>query len=114
MKSAFVALFAFVLIAPVLAQTPPCNAVVREVSLENTKGITSKQVTTLKQLLVGKCFRRENGQELTALVYKQLRNWGYTHATVHDPRRIVVLDHAVQPSPVSIAFDFDLGDDLKH
>jgi hypothetical protein len=86
-----------------------CDCVVKEVSLENTIGITAERQASLRTLLIGRCFQWEHGEVLSEPVYNQLRSWGYRRPTVYDPN-ILVLHDDVHPSPVAVTVDFRIGD----
>ncbi len=94
------------------AQTSPsCDSVVENVAFESAKGLSVERQASLKKLLIGRCFQRNNPSDLSEAVYKQLRAWGYKQPTVYDPDKghdIRVLDESVKPSPVAVTIDFRL------
>ncbi len=83
-----------------------CTYVVKEVSFENTKGLTSEQVERLRGLVVGRCYDPVESEFISQYVYEQLREWGYCKATVYAPNYFRVLDRNIHPSPIAVAIDF--------
>ena len=85
-----------------------CSYVVKEVSFENSTGLTTDQLATLKKLVIGRCYDPGNGIFFSDGVYEQLRLWGYRKATVYDPNKFHVLDSSLHPSPIAVVVDFRL------
>jgi|SRR6516162_3621924 hypothetical protein len=88
-----------------------CDSVVKKVAFEYTTGLSPEQQTSLKKLLIGRCFQRRSPGVLSEAVYKQLLAWGFKQPTVYDPDHghdILVLDETVKPSPVAVTIDFRL------
>ena len=82
-----------------------CNDIVKEVSFENSAGLAVNQLTTLRKLVIGRCY---DPMSISERVYDQLRLWGYCKATVHDPDNFRVLDSNLRPSPIAVVVDFQL------
>ncbi len=109
MKAFLVATMIAAFMAGANAQSSPaCDSVVTKVSLEDTTGLTAARQSSLRKLLIGRCFQREDGEVLSGAVYHELRTWGYMQPTVYEPVNIVVLDDGVHPSPVAVTIDFRL------
>ena len=87
-----------------------CNYVVKEVSFENPAGLTVDQLTALRKLVIGQCYKPANAMYIGERVYDQLRLWGYCKAKVYDPDKFRVLDADIQPSPIAVVVDFQLTD----
>jgi hypothetical protein len=85
-----------------------CNYIVKEVSFENSTGLTVDQLTTLRKLVIGQCYEPANAMFISGRVYDQLRLWGYCKARVDDPNKFHVLDPNLQPSPIAVVVDFQL------
>jgi len=86
----------------------PRRDVVKEVSFENRAGLTADQLSTLRKLVIGRCYHPANAMFISERMYEQLRLWGYCEATVYDPNRFRVLDPSPQPSPIAVVVDFRL------
>lgn len=85
-----------------------CSYVVKEVSFENRAGLTADQLSTLRKLVIGRCYHPDNAMFISERIYEQLRLWGYCEATVYDPDRFRVLDPSPQSSPIAVVVDFRL------
>jgi hypothetical protein len=114
----FTTLFVLLSVAATAQGSPTCDSVVKKVAFENTTGLTTKQVSSISKLLVGRCFKREHPQVLSEAIYRQLREWGYKQPTVIDPdkgRDIRVLNATAIPSPVAVTIDFRVSgfDDFR-
>lgn len=96
--------------APIATHAPPgCqgDSVVKNVSFEDTSGLSSAQIAKLNKLLTGRCFYSTDGGTLSEAVYHQLRAFGHPDVYVQDAI-VRVLDRSRQPSPVSVIIDFVL------
>ena len=87
----------------------PCTYVVKEVSFENTSGLTPDQVEKLRAVVVGRCYDPVQGVYISQYVYDQLREWGYCKPTVYDPNDFRILDRNAHPSPIAVTVDFRLA-----
>jgi hypothetical protein len=87
-----------------------CNYIVKEVSFENSAGLTVDQLTALRKLVIGQRYDPDNAMFIGERVYDQLRLWGYCKAKVYDPDKFRVLDADIQPSPIAVVVDFELTD----
>lgn len=96
--------------APIATHAPPpCqgDSVVKNVSFEDTSGLSSAQIAKLNKLLMDRCFYRADGGTLSEAVDRQLQAFGYRNINVQDAI-VRVLDRSRQPYPVSVTIDFVL------
>ncbi len=92
---------------PVMGQEQnTCTYIVKEASFENTRGLTPKQVETLRTLVLERCYDPVKAVFFSQYVYDQLREWGYCKATVYDPNDFRILDRNIHPSPIAVTIDF--------
>ena len=84
----------------------PCAYVVKQVSFENTNGLTPEQVEVLRTQVLGRCYGDAKSLPISTYVYDQLLEWGYRKASVYEPEGYRVLDVSTHPTPIAFAIDF--------
>lgn len=103
-------LFALTAVAPGADRSPSMcrgDAIVKRVSWENPGKLSVAQQATLTDVVMGRCFNRDESSELGEAVFDQLRKFGYERPYVQDPI-VRVLDRIARPLPVAVTIDFVL------
>lgn len=93
---------------PAAAATCDAKFVVTEVNLPASSQLTSRQQSTLRGGLIGRCFSGSKPGELSTWEHAALANLGYFDATVSEPT-VRIVDSSRHPQPVALNLEFIEG-----